>query len=190
MAGAASAESQTRSRQIGPAVFGGTGTRADKPGGLDLSAQLFVSYDDDVLADQSGGGPDRPGVRPVCCRNVGDCTPGFRSAFSTPGVGRNTTFTVETNQLAQLLSRTSTSLTTTYHQVGRHCGPPVRQAVHDARAAHSLRIRRTIRCGFFLAPLPVDPASRRTWMAPSRQRLMSIPRSSSARVFDTAAMPS
>ena len=45
---------------MGPAVFGGTGTRADKPGGLDLYAQLFTSYDDAVLADQSGGGSTRP----------------------------------------------------------------------------------------------------------------------------------
>ena len=45
---------------MGPAVFGGTGTRADKPGGLDLYGQLFASYDDGVLADESGGGSTRP----------------------------------------------------------------------------------------------------------------------------------
>ena len=61
LVGAQRAESQTRrSRQIGPAVFGGTGTRADRSDGLDLFGQLFISYDDNVLADQSPGGPDRP----------------------------------------------------------------------------------------------------------------------------------
>lgn len=42
-----------------PALFGGAEARGvpEREGGLDLTAELFGGYDDDVLAGQGGGGP-------------------------------------------------------------------------------------------------------------------------------------
>ena len=58
-------ECQTAPRKTGPAVFGGTATRADEPGGLDLSTELFTAYDDDVLRGQQGGGGASNRPRPA-----------------------------------------------------------------------------------------------------------------------------
>ena len=84
--GVARAESQTtRATEMGPAVFGGTGTRADKPGGLDLYAQLFTSYDDAVLADQSGGDPPAQGSPAPQMGSIQGSRSGF-SMFGQAGV--------------------------------------------------------------------------------------------------------
>ena len=71
---------------MGPAVFGGTGTRADKPGGLDLYGQLFTSYDDDVLADQSG----RRTHRPRSADSAAGLYPGFSVGLQYSRPGRST----------------------------------------------------------------------------------------------------
>ena len=104
LGGAQHAESQTRSRTIGPAVFGGTGTRADRPGGLDLYGQLFVSYDDDVLADQGAGGPDRPGSASPA-EERGGLYSGLWAGSPVCSRGREHRRAHRDEQRAQLLSR-------------------------------------------------------------------------------------
>ena len=158
LGGAQHAESQTtRSRQIGPAVFGGTGTRADRPGGLDLSAQLFTSYDDDVLADQGRNGIDGP-------RSGGARWPVFRdcrSACSTLALaGARTLARRRTTQLNYYPDLDDS--TTSYHQAGATFVQPIRQPLHHPREP--------IRCLFaalFDAALSGAAAgrSRRRWLA-------------------------
>ena len=149
--GAQHAESQTRTSQIGPAVFGGTGTRADKPGGLDLSAELFGSY-----YDRRAGGSEKERSRPP---EVGSgrwtCTPGCRSAFNTPHRPEHELHGAH-QQLAQLLSRPGRP--DDHLPSGRrHCGPPIRQALHDIREPVRFLFAELFDAALSLAPLPVDP---------------------------------
>ena len=145
------AESQTtRSRQIGPAVFGGTGTRADQPGGLDLSAQLFTSYDDNVLADERRSGIGGP-------RTVG--AEGFYSGLSIglqyAHFGQSTEFRAYTDNSVNYYPDMD-GVTTSYHQAG---------ATLVSRLGRRYRIRVSPFAAYsphysmrlFLAPLPVDP---------------------------------
>ena len=145
------AESQTtRSRQIGPAVFGGTGTRADQPGGLDLSAQLFTSYDDNVLADERRNGV---GGR----RTVG--AEGFYSGLFVglqyAHFGQNTEFQAYTDNAVNYYPDMD-GVTTSYHQAG---------ATLVSRFGRRYRIRVSPFAAYsphysmrlFLAPLPVNP---------------------------------
>ena len=184
LGGAQHAESQTRSRQIGPAVFGGTGTRADRPGGLDLSAQLFISYDDDVLADQGAGGLDRP--RSASSGDGRGTLSGLSVGLQYAHVGREYGLAQETNNSLNYYPDLD-DLTTTYHQVGatfvqrfgrryQHPREPVRcvfAALFDAALSGAAAGRSRPRglAGW-----------RRAW-----RRLTSIPRSSNARVSDTEA---
>ena len=154
LGGVQHAESQTRSRTIGPAVFGGTGTRADRPGGLDLYGQLFVSYDDDVLADDSVGGPDRPGSAGPAEERGGLYT-GFWIGLQYARVSESTNVHLETNHSLNYYPDLE-SLTTSYHQAGatfvRRFGSrfSIRVRPFAAYSPHySMRL--------FLAPLPLDP---------------------------------
>jgi hypothetical protein len=146
LGGARHAESQTRS----PAIFGGTGTRADRPGGLDLSAQLFTSYDDDVLADQRESGVDRP-------RSVGadGLYTGLSLGLQYAHVGRRTNFTAQTSNSLNYFPGLD-DLTTRYHQAGatlisRFGNRYTLRASPFASYSPSYSMR------LFLAPLPVDP---------------------------------
>ena len=152
LAGVRPAEAQTRTSQIGPAIFGGTGTRADKPGGLDLSAQWFGSYDNDVLADQRRSAIDGPRSA-----QADGLYTGLSLGLQYSKVGRNTNFTAQTSNSLNYYPAVD-GLTTTYHQVG---GTVVhrlgrRYTVHASPFAsyspsYSMRL--------FLAPLPVDPGT-------------------------------
>ena len=144
------AESQTtRSRQIGPAVFGGTGTRADQPGGLDLSAQLFTSYDDNVLADERRRGNE--GSRTASAE-------GFYSGLSIglqyAHLGPSTQFRVYTDNSVNHYP--DLDMITSYHQAGATLTSQlgrrysIRVSPFAAYSPHySMRL--------FLAPLPVNP---------------------------------
>jgi hypothetical protein len=150
LGGARHAESQTRSSQIGPAIFGGTGTRADKPGGLDLSAQWFGSYDDDVLADQRRSAIDQPRSA-----EASGLYTGLSLGLQYYHVGRNTNFTAHTSNSLNYYPDLD-DLTTTYHQVGGTVSHRFgrRYTIHASPFAsyspsYSMRL--------FLAPLPVDP---------------------------------
>jgi hypothetical protein len=154
LGGAQHAEAQTRARTIGPAVFGGTGTRADRPGGLDLFGQLFVSYDDDVLADQSAGGPDRPRSA-----NASEGREGLYSGFFLGlqylRLGESTNVHLETTHSLNYYPDIE-NLTTSYHQAGatfvQRFGSrySIRARPFAAYSPHySMRL--------FLAPLPLDP---------------------------------
>ena len=151
LGGVQHAESQTtRSRQIGPAVFGGTGTRADRAGGLDLSAQLFTSYDDDVLADQGRNGVDGPRSG-----DHGGLYTGMSLGLQYARIGRSTDFSAQTYNSLNYYPDLD-DLTTTYYQA-------------NASFLHRFGTRYTIRASpfaayspnysmrLFLAPLPVDP---------------------------------
>ena len=154
LGGAQHAESQPRSRTIGPAVFGGTGTRADRPGGLDLFGQLFISYDDDVLADQSAGGPDRPRLANSAERR-GGLYPGFWIGLQYARVGESTDLHMETNHSLNYYPDLE-SLTTRYHQASG-------TFVHRFGSRYNVRARPFAAYSphysmrLFLAPLPLDP---------------------------------
>ena len=148
--GVARAESQTtRAAKMGPAVFGGTGTRADKPGGLDLYAQLFASYDDAVLADQSGGS-----TQPTESSSASGLYPGLSAGLQYVRPGRSIDF--QTWGSSAVNYYPDLDRTTTYHQIalsltgrfGRrftlHASPFVSFSPH-----YSMQM--------FLAPLPVAP---------------------------------
>ena len=154
LGGAQHAESQTRSRTIGPAVFGGTGTRADRPGGLDLFGQLFISYDDDVLADQGAGGPDRPRSASAAEGREGLYS-GLWLGLQYAHVGESTNVHMETNNALNYYPDLE-SLTTSYHQASatfvQRFGSrySIRARPFAAYSPHySMRL--------FLAPLPLDP---------------------------------
>ena len=153
LGGAQRAECQTRSKTIGPAVFGGTGTRADKPGGLDLFGQLFISYDDDVLADQGAGGPDRPRSAGSAGGREGLYS-GLFLGLQYAHVGESTDVHIETNNALNYYPGLETR--TSYHQVGA-------TFVQRFGRRYSLRARPFAAYSphysmrMFLAPLPLDP---------------------------------
>jgi hypothetical protein len=148
--GVACAESQTtRKREMGPAVFGLTGTRADKPGGLDLYGQLFASYDDDVLAEQSVESP-----RPTESGKAG-LYPGFSVGLQYFRPGRTTGLhgwaSSALNYYPNLNNQTTTFYDAGLSFEGRfgsrftlHASPFVTYSPH-----YSMQM--------FLAPLPVAP---------------------------------
>ena len=149
--GVARAESQpTRAGRMGPAVFGGTGTRADKPGGLDLYAQLFTSYDNAVLADQSGSGS----TRPKGSSSVDGLYPGLSVGLQYARPSRSIDFLASGSSSVNYYP--DLDLTNTYHQIalsltrrfGRrftlHASPFASYSPHYSMQA-------------FLAPLPVAP---------------------------------
>ena len=147
-------QTQTRSRQIGPAVFGGTGTRADRPGGLDIFGQLFISYDDDVLADQGAGGTDRPtSARPAEGRS--GLYSGFWIGLQYAHVGESTNVRLETNNSLNYYPDLE-SLTTSYHSASA-------TFVQRFSSRYSMRARPFAAYSphysmrLFLAPLPLDP---------------------------------
>ena len=144
------AESQTtRKRVMGPAVFGGTGTRADKPGGLDIYGQLFASYDDDVLADQNVGSPRR-----TESSAADGLYPGFSVGLQYFRPGRNTALngwaSSALNYYPYLNNQTRTYYDAGLSFEGRfgrftlHARPFVSYSPH-----YSMQM--------FLAPLPVAP---------------------------------
>ena len=145
------AESQTtRSRQIGPAVFGGTGTRADQPGGLDLSAQLFTSYDDDVLADER-----RRGIEGSRTASAEGFYSGLSIGLQYAHLGRSTQFRAYTDNYVNYYPDLD-DLMTSYHQAGATLTSQlgrrysIRVSPFAAYSPHySMRL--------FLAPLPVNP---------------------------------
>ena len=149
--GVACAESQTtRKREMGPAVFGLTGTRADQPGGLDLYGQLFASYDDDVLADQSVGSPRR-----TESSAADGLYPGFSVGLQYFRPGRNTGLNGWASSALNYYPNLNNQ-TTTYYDAGLsfegrfgsrftlHASPFVTYSPH-----YSMQM--------FLAPLPVAP---------------------------------
>ena len=117
---------------------------------MDLSAQLFGSYDDGVLADESRTALDRPRSA-----EANGLYTGLSLGLQYSHVGRNTNFTAQTSNSLNYYPGLD-DLTTTYHQVG---GTVVhrlgrRYTIHASPFAsyspsYSMRL--------FLAPLPVDP---------------------------------
>ena len=136
---------------MGPAVFGGTGTRADKPGGLDLYGQLFASYDNDVLADQSGGGSPRR----TESGSADGLYPGLSVGLQYFRPGRNAGLNGWASSSVNYYPYLN-DLTTTYYDAGLsfdgrfgsrftlHASPFVSYSPH-----YSMQM--------FLAPLPVAP---------------------------------
>jgi hypothetical protein len=144
---------QTATSQTWPAVFGGTETRAAAPGGLDLSAQLFAAYDDDLLADQTGNAPDRP--------TLASSADGFYSGlavtllYARPGDRAN--FRSWTNNGLNYYPALK-DLTTTYHEVGLAFSTPLGKRFSiDASPFATYMPRFSMR--LFPAPLPLDPAA-------------------------------
>jgi hypothetical protein len=152
--GVACAESQTRPRRIGPAVFGGTATRAAKPGGgLDLSAQLFGAYDDDVLADQNGS----TSRRPTRAGSADGLFSGLGIALRYARPGDRADFRSWANSAVNYYPDLR-DLTTTYHQVGLSFAAPFgrRFSMYASPfATYSPRYAMQL----FPVPLPVDPAA-------------------------------
>ena len=156
LCGAQDAESQTsQRRQIGPAVFGGTGTRADRLGGLDLFAQLFVSYDDQVLADQDGA-PDRSRSARAT-EGQGGVYSGLSAGLQYAHVGQSSNVNMEGNSALNYYPDLG-DLTTSYHQASA-------TFLQRFGGRYSIRVRPFAAYSpqysmrLFLAPLPLDADS-------------------------------
>ena len=145
---------------IGPAVFGGTGTRADRPGGGQAGGGGPLCAMVRILRRRRAGGGEAECNRPP---KVGRCRWIVYRSVARPWdfhVGRNTSFTAQTNRLAQLLSGPG--------RPDDHLPSGGRHLLHRFAKRYTIYASPFVSYSpnysmrLFLAPLPVK--SRRRWL--------------------------